>query len=192
MIAVTGALSMDVYEEAEIVQRLVARDQSALSDLYQQFSGMVYSVAMRVVQNTVLAEEVTQDAFLKVWDQPENWDPNRGRLVSWLLAITRYTAIDRLRREQRRPLQNAVELDDTRLGQRGLVDDPQWQEGRELRTLMERLPPEQIEVIELAFFQGLSHSEMAEYLDLPLGTVKTRVRLGLQKLKALRHQLIEE
>lgn len=192
MTAVGGALTMDSTEEAELVRRLVDRDQSALSELYQQFSGLVYSIAMRVVQNAVLAEEVTQDAFLKVWDQPENWDPNRGRFVSWLLAITRYTAIDRLRREQRRPLQHAVELDDSRLGQRGLVDDPQWQEGRELRALMERLPAEQVEVIELAFFQGLSHSEMADYLNLPLGTVKTRVRLGLKKLKALRHELMEE
>ncbi len=183
---------MEIHEEAALVQRLIDRDQSALSELYQQFSGLVYSIAMRVVQNSVLAEEVAQDTFLKVWYQPENWDPQRGRFVSWLLAITRYTAIDRLRREGRRPLQNAVELDDIRLGQRGLVDDPQWQEGQELRALMERLPPEQVEVIELAFFQGMSHSEMAEYLNLPLGTVKTRVRLGLQKLKGFRRELIED
>ena len=179
------------FDEADLVRRLIARDQSALSELYQQFGTLVYSIAMRVVQNSTLADEVTQDAFLKVWNQPTSWDPNRGKFVSWLLTITRYTAIDRLRMEQRRPLQNAVELDDLRLGKRGLMDDPSWQDGRILRSLLEKLPQEQVQVIELAFFQGMSHSEIAEHLGLPLGTVKTRVRLGLQKLKALWTEVTE-
>lgn len=173
------------FDEAQLVQRLIERDQAALSQLYQQYSGLVYSIALRVVQNSSLAEEVTQDTFLKVWNQPTSWDSGRGKFVSWLLTITRYTAIDRLRMEQRRPNQNAVELDDLRVGQRGLADDPSWQDGRLLRTLLQRLPDDQVQVIELAFFEGMSHSEMAEYLNLPLGTVKTRVRLGLQKLRSL-------
>jgi RNA polymerase sigma-70 factor (ECF subfamily) len=175
----------NLFDETNLVKRLIQQDQSALSELYQQFGGLVYSIAMRVVQNPVLAEEVTQDAFLKVWHQPSSWDPNRGKFVSWLLTITRYTAIDLLRKEQRRPVQDAVELDDLRIGSRSLIDDPIWQDGRVLRSLLERLPQEQVQVIELAFFEGMSHSEMADYLNLPLGTVKTRVRLGLQKLKAL-------
>ena len=173
------------FDEADLVRRLVNRDQGALSELYQQFGGLVYSIALRVVQNSSMAEEVAQDTFLKVWHQPTSWDPNRGKFVSWLLTITRYTAIDRLRKEQHRPLQDAVELDDLNIGKRGLMDDPAWQDGRILRSLIERLPEEQVQVIELAFFEGMSHSEMAEYLHLPLGTVKTRVRLGLQKLKTL-------
>ena len=179
------------FDEAGLVRRLIEQDQTALSELYQQFGGLVYSIALRVVQNSSLAEEVTQDTFLKVWHQPTTWDPNRGKFVSWLLTITRYTAIDRLRMEQRRPLQNAVELDDLRIGKHGLMDDPAWQDGRLLRSLLERLPEEQIQVIELAYFQGMSHSEMAEYLHLPLGTVKTRVRLGLQKLKVLWVEVME-
>lgn len=178
-------------DETGIVQRLIARDQSALSELYEQFGGLVYSVAQRVVQNSTLAEEVTQDTFIKVWNQPTAWDAERGKFVSWLLTITRYTAIDRLRKEQRRPFQNAVELDEMRLGRRGTMDDPGWEDGRILRSMIARLPDEQIEVIELAFFEGMTHSEMAEYLDLPLGTVKTRVRLGLQKLKHFSRELVE-
>ncbi len=173
------------FDEAALVKRLVAHDDQALSDLYQQFSGLVYSIALRVVQNSTLAEEVTQDTFLKVWNQPTSWDPARGKFVSWLLTITRYTAIDRLRMERRRPMQNALELDDMRVGMGGLMDDPSWQDGRVLRSLMDRLPEEQAQVIELAFFEGLSHTELAERLNLPLGTVKTRVRLGLQKLKTM-------
>lgn len=175
----------NLFDEASLVQRLIQQDQSALSELYTQFGGLVYSIAMRVVQNPVLAEEVTQDAFLKVWHQPSSWDPTRGKFVSWLLTITRYTAIDLLRKEQRRPVQDAVELEDLRIGSGSVMDDPIWQDGRLLRSLLEKLPAEQVQVIELAFFEGMSHSEMAEHLNLPLGTVKTRVRLGLQKLKAL-------
>src|SRR3982751_1885749 len=93
------------FDETDLVSRLIARDQSALSELYQQFGGLVYSIALRVVQNSNMAEEVAQDTFLKVWHQPTSWDPDRGKFVSWLLTITRYTAIDRLRKEQRRPLQ---------------------------------------------------------------------------------------
>lgn len=175
----------NLFDEARLVQRLIQQDQSALSELYTQFGGLVYSIAMRVVQNPVLAEEVTQDAFLKVWHQPSSWDPTRGKFVSWLLTITRYTAIDLLRKEQRRPVQDAVELEDLRIGSSSVMDDPIRQDGRLLRSLLEKLPAEQVQVIELAFFEGMSHSEMAEHLNLPLGTVKTRVRLGLQKLKAL-------
>jgi RNA polymerase sigma-70 factor, ECF subfamily len=171
------------FDEAELMQRLIDRDQSALSELYDQFGRLVYSIAMRTVQNSNLADEVTQDTFLKIWEHPTRWDPQRGRFTSWLLAITRYTAIDHLRKDQRRPLQNSVELDDMRLGQAALVDDLSWQDGRMLHELMERLPEEQEQAIELAFFQGMSHTEMAEYLNLPLGTVKTRVRLALRKLK---------
>jgi RNA polymerase sigma factor (sigma-70 family) len=184
-------MSETAFDEAGMIRRLIARDQAALSEVYQQFSGLVYSIALRVVQNATMAEEVTQDTFLKIWNQPETWDPNRGKFVSWLLTITRYTAIDRLRLEKRRPMQDAVELDDLRMGKHGLMDDPTWQDGRVLRSLIERLPPDQVQVIELAFFEGMSHSEMAEYLSLPLGTVKTRVRLGLQKLKSLWAEAME-
>src|SRR5215207_2243320 len=125
-----------LFDEAKLVNRLIDQDQSALSELYQQFGGLVYSIALRVVQNPTLAEEVTQDAFLKVWHQPSSWDPQRGKFVSWLLTITRYTAIDMLRKEQRRPLQDAVELDDLRIGRRGVMDDLAWQDGRILRSLI--------------------------------------------------------
>jgi len=178
-------------DDADLVRRLIARDQSALSELYQRFGTLVYSIALRVVQNSTLAEEVTQDTFLKVWHQPTSWDASRGKFVSWLLTITRNTAIDRLRMEQRRPLRTAVDLDDLPLGKPGLIDDPAWQDGRVLRSLLERLPPEQVQVIELAFFEGLSHSELAERLGLPLGTVKTRLRLGLHKLKVMWAEVTE-
>jgi RNA polymerase sigma-70 factor (ECF subfamily) len=174
--------------DIELMQRLTRRDQAALAELYQCYGGLVYSLALRVLQDTNLAEEITQDAFLEVWKRPESWDPAKGRLSSWLLTLTRYTAIDRLRRERRQLNAISTTIDEG-LEQLPSTEehagDPRWQEGQTLRLLMAQLPPEQAQVIELAFFQGMTHSEMAEYTHLPLGTVKTRVRLGLQKLKSL-------
>lgn len=174
-------------DDAELILRLAARDEAALSLLYERYGALVYSLALRVVQNSGLAEEITQDTFLKLWSQPGTYDPQRGRLVAWLMTIARHTAIDRLRKEQRRPQSTEMELDDVlnTVGTLAVMDDPAWLDGRLLRGLLEQLPPEQVRVIELAFFGGMSHSEIAETLNIPLGTIKTRVRLGLQKLRAL-------
>lgn len=173
--------------DVDLMQRIVHEDQHALMALYQRYGNQVYSLALRVLRQAPLAEEATQDTFLKVWHKSLSWDPDKGQLGSWLLTIARYTAIDHLRREQRQyvgGLDNLDRLPDPAAGQ-GLVGDARWQDGQLLRDLMVELPAEQAQVIELAFFHGLTHSELAEHLNLPLGTVKTRARLGLQKLRAL-------
>jgi RNA polymerase sigma-70 factor (ECF subfamily) len=173
--------------DIELMQRIAQADQAALSTLYQRYGSIIYSLALRVLQNTGLAEEVTQDVFLEVWNRPQIWDPNKGRLSSWMLTICRYTAIDRLRKDQRRPETSMTPLEDLAelLSTISTTDDALWQDGQMLRTFMSQLPTEQAEVIEMAFFQGLTHSELAETLHLPLGTIKTRVRLGLKKLRSL-------
>ncbi|NWF69688.1 MAG: sigma-70 family RNA polymerase sigma factor [Chloroflexi bacterium] len=164
----------------------MGKDQTALSELYQRYGALVYGLALRVLNNPGLAEEAAQDTFMKVWNQASMWDGNKGRLSTWLMTITRYTAIDRLRKEHNRtPIAVALEDIEDFIGKRSFFDTPQGQDRQLMRALMRNLPAEQIQVIELAFFQGLSHSEIAEELTLPLGTVKTRLRLGLQKLKVL-------
>jgi RNA polymerase sigma-70 factor (ECF subfamily) len=183
-----------VPDDVELMQRIIQHDQRALADLYDRYGAYVYSLALRVLGQASLAEEITQDIFLKVWNQAERWDSAKGQLVSWLLTVTRYTSIDRLRKERRQPDLAVTPLDDmpNLTATRGLVDDPLWQDGRLLRALMTELPAEQTQVIQLAFFQGMTHSEMAEVLNLPLGTIKTRVRLGLQKLKALWQEAVPD
>lgn len=173
--------------EAALLLRLRAGDESALSELYDKFGGLVYSVAYHVLQNTVLAEEVAQDTFLKVWKQAHNWDPTRGRVTTWLLTITRYTAIDRLRIEQRRVPRAQLDLEDVMsvLGENGPMDEPGWADERLAHALVNELPQDQRKVIELAYFLDMSHTEMAEHLGIPLGTVKGRVRAALQKLREL-------
>lgn len=167
------------------MQRIANKDQTALSALYERYGSLIYSLALRVLGDSQLAEEVTQDTFMDVWNRPDAWDASRGQLSSWLLTVTRYSAIDRLRKMLRRP--ELTELDEAHdlPSNSWQVNDPLWQNGQMLRTLIKKLPAEQAQVIEMAFFGGLTHTELAQALNLPLGTVKTRVRMGLQRLRGL-------
>lgn len=176
-------MAVSDHGDRELMQRLVRHDQAALAELYDRYANLIYSMAVRVLGSPTLAEETTQDVFMEVWNRPTAWDASRGRLSSWLLTVTRYTAIDRLRREKRSP--DVAEFAPDESAPSDLARDPMWEDGQALRGLLARLPTEQAQVIELAFFYGLTHSEMAESLGLALGTVKTRVRLGLQKLREL-------
>lgn len=172
-----------------LLQRVAARDGDALLTLHQRYANLVYSMAWRVLQDVGLAEEVTQDVFMKLWRQGQRYDPARGRFSAWLLSVTRFAAIDRLRREGRQPLSIEVGAGapDEPDGMEMLpaTDHEAWERGQHLRLLLEQLPSEQRLVLELAYFGGLTHSELAEQLGLPLGTVKGRLRLGLERLRGL-------
>ena len=174
-------------EDIELVRLIRQRNQHALSMLYDRYSAQVYGLAYRILSNKALAEEVTQDTFLKVWNHPERWDSNKGRFSSWLLTVARNTSIDLLRKERRQATPDITPLDKIAepRAESGIPHDAQHMDGRMLRQLLSELPPEQATAIEMAFFRGLTHRELAEKLNLPLGTVKTRVRLGLQKLRAM-------
>lgn len=178
---------MDLTEDSQLIQRIIKQDQSALTLLYERYGKAVYSLAYRILQNKTMAEEATQDTFMKVWRMSDRWDPGRGQLSSWLLTITRNTAIDRLRAEKRQTPPESTPLES--IAEPGSdFNDPSnrhFLNGRILRDLLTQIPDEQRALIELGFFQGYTHQEMAGLLDLPLGTVKTRVRLGLQKLRTL-------
>ena len=172
-------------EDSELIQRIKDRDQSALVALDLRYRGLVHNMAMQVLKDTRSAEEVTQDIFFQVWRWPEKWDAEKGRFTSWLLTVTRYTAIDRLRRENRQPPMSPHSLDTLAelLGRKPSIDTPHHDNGRVLRTLIKELPQEQRDIILLAYYKGMTHSEIAEQTRLPLGTVKSRLRLGLEKLK---------
>ncbi len=182
--------ALSALTDAELMARVAQQDQTALMTLYQRYGTQVYSLALHVLHNPDWAEEVTQDTFLKLWKKGTQWDPEQGQLSAWLLAIARYTAIDRLRRERRHTtaIRTLLDSQEENPGNQTRIDDIGWQKGQILRSLMAELPAEQRQVIELAFFQGLTHREIAEHLDWPLGTVKTRLRLGLQKLRQLWHE----
>lgn len=174
-------------EDIELIQRIQKRDQTALSELYERYSGLVYNMAMQVLRNADSAEEVTQDIFFQVWRWPEKWDAGKGRFTSWLLTVTRYTSIDTLRQQNRQPSLSPHSLDNLAklLTKTSSVEDDRRDNGLLLRSLMSNLPGDQRDLIMMAYFRGMTHSEIAEQLNLPLGTVKSRIRLGLQKLKDL-------
>ena len=180
---------MGELDDGVLLQRTAAGDSDALLALHKRYANLVYSMAWRVLQDVGLAEEVTQDVFMKLWQQSQRYDAERGRFSSWLLSVTRFAAIDRLRKEGRRPL--AAELpegapeDQSSLERLLTTDHVSWERGQHLRLVLGQLPTEQREVIELAYFGGLTHSELAQHLGLPLGTVKGRLRLGLERLRGL-------
>lgn len=179
-------LDYSSLSDEALVQCIARHDQTALSQLYDRYGTPVYSLVLRIVQDAKLAEEATQDTFVKVWRNPERWDPDKGRFVSWLLTVARYTAIDLLRAELRQVTAHASSLDGTHIKPgTDPVDNPALNDNRLLYALLDELPPEQAQLVRLGFFQGMTHKQLAETLNLPLGTVKTRVRLGLQKLRVL-------
>lgn len=177
-------------DAADLMARIVAQDQSAMAELYDQYATLVYGMALRVLQNATLAEEATQDTFMKIWRQAARWNPERGALSSYLLTIARYTAVDRLRKEQRASPWTAVGLDE-RLhltGESGVAENLRVFDKALLRELLAQLPREQAEAIELAYFGGLSHTEIADRTSTPLGTVKSRLRDGMRQLRGMWRQ----
>ena len=168
-----------------LLQQIQSGNEEALLTLHDRFATPVYSVAYRVLGNAQDAEEVTQDVFLKLWDKAHSFDPGRGKFTSWLLTIARRSAIDHLRKRQRRePPENSISMDAAPyLWETGPGEEDVSDLQRSLLGVMSELPDEQSEAIYLAYFHGMSHSDIAAHLDRPLGTVKSHIRLGMQKLR---------
>lgn len=172
-------------EDEELVKRIVDGDQQAFLQVYDRFADQVYGLAMKMLGREMKAEDVTQEAFIKLWEKAGTFDPERGSLTSWLLTITRYTALDRIRREDRGPDRGGHDFNPEEtfsFAAFSAAEDLAAQKDS-LRFAVQDLPPEQARVIELAYFQGMSHSQIADFEDIPLGTVKTRIRLGMKKLR---------
>ncbi len=172
-------------DDVRLLQQISNGDRDAFQALYQRYANAVYSMALRITRDPHMAEEVVQDVFMKIWNKHHLYDAKRGRFGTWLLSITRFAAIDRLRYENRRFQATGEELEgptseEVRAAQ---VDHDLWERGQHLRMLLDHLPPEQRQVVELAYFGGLTHRELAERLGVPLGTVKSRLRLALAKLR---------
>ncbi len=187
-VVASGAQVGDRHEAVwkEYVQRCAQQESGALANLYDESSSLVYSVALRMLTNEADAEEVTLDVYTQVWRTAPQYDASRGSVTAWLVTITRSRAIDKVRaRSVRLSLEEPLE---GHTHHRNYDFDPEAQtalnqkRGRIVEA-MRVLTPDQRRAIELAFFSGLSHSELATQLGAPLGTVKTRIRLGMMKLK---------
>ncbi|WOB43445.1 sigma-70 family RNA polymerase sigma factor [Thermoleptolyngbya oregonensis NK1-22] len=175
-------------EEAHLLARIAQQDQSALSLLYDRYARVLYSLAFRILGSVEEAEEIVLDVFSQVWKLAGRYDPQRGRVDAWLFMLTRSRSLDRLRSLQR--VSKAVEssTEAAKTVPQAQISDPTEDvliSERRDRVLaaMQRLPVEQREVIELAYYEGLTHVEIATKTGKSLGTVKTRIRLGLNKLR---------
>lgn len=188
-ITLTGillALEMSSKHDADIARRLQRRDAGAMAELYDRFGRMAYSVILAIVRDASLAEDLVQETFLRVWNRIHAFDVARGALGPWLLAIARNRAIDHLRSLSARMDRNAYELD-VREHPSLFVDMERdvlnTDHARVIRSAIAKLSANQQKVIELAYYEGLSQTEMAERMGEPLGTVKTWVRAALKHLR---------
>lgn len=172
----SGTQAPNKQDEAALIERIRAGDEAAMAEMYDRYSGIVYGVALRVLGNASAAEDVLQEVFLQLWRNPLAFDANRGKLPVWLAVIARNRAIDHLRRRPieddiaELPISTGVNLEDES-AQRLAVE--------KIRGALGRLPAEQRRALEMAFFEGMTHTEIAGKTGEPLGTIKTRIRAGL-------------
>jgi RNA polymerase sigma-70 factor (ECF subfamily) len=181
-------LLMAVYaaaDESALIARLQRRDPQALAELYDRYGKLAYSLVLRVVRDNAIAEDLVQETFLRVWNRVHSVDPDKGSIGPWLLAIARNRAIDYLRSSAGRE-RRAVEFDEIdhaplyrEMEAEILVSD----QARRVKVAMDKLAPNYRAVMELAYFEGLSQTEMAAKMGQPLGTIKTWVRTALQSLR---------
>lgn len=172
--------------DAALVERLGDRDVEALEAIYGRHARAVYSLSLKMLGEPTAAEEIVQECFLKLWRQPELYQPARGKLLAWLLGMSHHRAIDQLRRrrlEQRHLANSEVDLPTNGLGDPELHAWGRMQQATLCRALTE-LPENQRLTLELAYLRGMTQAEIAEHLGQPLGTIKTRMRLAMQKLRA--------
>ena len=173
-------------DDSALMVLVARRDEAALSTLYDRYSRLIYSLALRVVGERTLAEEVVMDAFVRVWRSADSFVEERGRFVAWLTSVTRHRAIDELRRLNVRPEGTSVELDEAiKTPQPDVLEDVVDVRQRQelVRSVLAKLPDAQREALELAYFGGLTQQEIADKTATPLGTVKTRMRLGMLKMR---------
>jgi RNA polymerase sigma-70 factor (ECF subfamily) len=175
-------------EDRELAARLMAGDQAALAEIYDRYVGLVFGMARRVLGDEAKAEDVTQEVFVYVWEQPHRFDPSRGTLRSWLGVLAHHRSVDRVRSEVRRTKgEGRVEPADVVAGAQGEVDNElagEWLAGR-VREALDQLPPEQRDAVVLAYFGGRTYRQVADELNIPEGTAKSRLRLALSKLDDL-------
>ncbi|SHM12672.1 RNA polymerase sigma-70 factor, ECF subfamily [Chitinophaga jiangningensis] len=176
------------YTEAELVQGLQARNEKIFSYLYDHYSPALYGVALKVIADETTAGDVLQEVFVKIWRSIDKYDATKGRLFTWMLNIARNTAIDSLRSKAYKLDQKITDVDNL-----ALLNEPQLAvylqvDHLGLSKAVERLQKEQRTIIDLAYYKGCTQEEISKALDIPLGTVKTRMRNAIMQLRGLLKQ----
>ena len=171
-----------------LLQLITKQDEKSLEMLYDRYGRLIYSLALRIVGTTSDAEEITQEVFLKLWKKAGSYDSSKGSPFSWVVAIARRHAIDRTRSKNFKGKQNETTLDavNNMTANTDVTDTViMTEEARTMRNAVKRLPTQDRVIVELAYFEGLTHSQIAAKLKQPLGTVKTRLRHGIMELRKM-------
>ena len=180
--------SLDLTNEIELLQNVARGDRRAFEEIYDLFSGVLFSTALRVLNNREATEDVIQDVFIQIWEKAPLYDSTRGKPLTWAMTLTRNKAIDRLRSLQRRArlhedagkeAESAEQFD----SHNALDDVESTERGGIVRAALEKLNKEQRQALEMAFFGSLTHTEIADRLGEPVGTVKARIRRGMMRLR---------
>ncbi len=166
--------------EEQIVSLLHTNSKKSIDLIYQNYSDSLYGIALRMVKDEMTAMDVLQESFIKIWKKGSTYDPEKSRLFTWLLNILRNTAIDKLRTQQKNN-EREIQIDDSSVNI--LEGDEMNPDHLDVKEQVARLEDKYREVIEAMFFLGMSQQEVSEHLDMPLGTVKSRMRIGLRELK---------
>jgi RNA polymerase sigma-70 factor (ECF subfamily) len=181
-----GRWAEDRLADQAALERIGRGDTAALADLYDRHARPVYSLALRILQNQADAEDIVQEVFAQAWRQAARYDAARGQVAAWLLTLARSRAIDRLRAQRARPEQLADERTVDGMADQAAAADAllvSAEQAARVRAALDELPLLQRIAIELAYYEGLTHTEIAERLEQPLGTVKTRIRTAMTKLR---------
>lgn len=183
-------MDYSTLDDTELITAVACAQPDALSELYDRYHRLVFSLAHHIVLDYATAEEVTLDVFTRLWEKAGSYQADRAKVTTWLLSMARHRAIDALRRQQARPERESVSWADVSAPADPALNSPEdvvdmvLQRDR-VRAAIAQLPAEQKETLALAYFKGYSHSQIAEILQQPLGTVKTRLRSAMQKLRQL-------
>lgn len=169
--------------QAEMIDLLLQRDKKAFERLYDDYSSAIYGLVLKILRDEALAEDALQDAFVRIWQKIHTYDESKGRLFTWMLNVARNIAIDKVRANASRRSELTTSLQVTHVDSKGPSSTLQI-EHIGLRELVDALPQDQKFVIELIYFLGYTQAEVAEEFDIPLGTVKSRVRLAMNHLRA--------
>lgn len=193
-INVTVRANIGALRDEELIALVARGDESALGVVYDRYGGLVYTIALRVTGDRQTAEEVTQDVFQGVWQTAGSYQSGRGACAAWLVGIARHRAIDASRSKRERARNREQTYDQGVFAETTGAPDPELTDldlREAVRAALDALPPAQRQAVELAFYGGLTRVEIAERLGEPLGTVKTRLRLGLLKLRDLLRSIAE-
>lgn len=189
ILAAIGKAASDNSEELELIERIKSKDAGALSDLYDKYNRLLYGMILSIVKSRTEAEDVLQEVFINIWQKADSFKERRGNVFSWIVTLTRNRAIDRIRSKGYKTQQKAsANVDDPAITLEGNHFDPlettiYSDRAKIVKRALGEIPDKQSKVLQIAYYKGLTQSEISDQLDIPLGTVKTRMRQGMLKLK---------